>query len=308
MADATDVIDKTDATADADKAADKTADTTADKTADTDKGGDKTADADAADWRARMAGDDAELSKFLGKYHSEQAALKGFRDTYGQLRSGKFIKPLGEDPKDEEVAAYRKAIGVPESVDDYAKDLPDGLVLGDDDLKGQGGIERYLKVMHDANVPKGAAAALIGEFMKDKEELAATMADAEKAAKQASEDALREEWGSDYRRNLNIVDSYLETLPADVRAAIDGGFGADGVSLKSNAGFIKFLAGLAFEANPVATVVPGSGADQASGIADEIAKIEKFMRENRPAYNKDEKMQARLRELYAARDKLAKAA
>lgn len=37
-------------------------------------------------------------------------------------------------------------------------------------------------------------------------------------------------------------------------------------------------------------------------IAEEIAGIEAFMKKDRPAYNKDEWKQARLRELYSWRD------
>jgi hypothetical protein len=55
--------------------------------------------------------------------------------------------------------------------------------------------------------------------------------------------------------------------------------------------------------NPMASVVPGAGANLASAIEDEITSIEKVMRENRKAYNGDEKMQQRLRDLYSARER-----
>jgi len=65
----------------------------------------------------------------------------------------------------------------------------------------------------------------------------------------------------------------------------------------------RWLAMNARTINPVATVVPGAGANIAGAIDDEITSIEKMMRTDRQAYNKDEKMQARLRELYGARER-----
>ena len=56
--------------------------------------------------------------------------------------------------------------------------------------------------------------------------------------------------------------------------------------------------------NPAGVVVPGSHADPSKGVDDEISTIEKTMRTNRSEYNRDEKMQARYRELLGAREKL----
>jgi len=46
---------------------------------------------------------------------------------------------------------------------------------------------------------------------------------------------------------------------------------------------------------------PGQTSDPQQTVEDEIGQIEKVMREDRRAYNADEKMQARLRELYDIR-------
>jgi hypothetical protein len=254
------------------------------------------------DWRARMAGDDADLAKFLGRHASEQAAVKEFKKLHGEIRSGKFIKPLSDDPSESEIKAYREQVGVPEKPDGYLDKLADGLVVGDADKPF---VEKFLADMHAVNAPPKDVNAALGAYYKIVEEQTAAATEADKAAKSASEDALREEWGGDYRRNINVVDGFLETLDADVREAVTNGYGPDGVSLGNNAAFVKWLAKLALDANPLATVVPGTGAAQASSIQDEIDKIEKTMRENRAAYNADTKMQARYLELLTAQEKLA---
>jgi len=65
---------------------------------------------------------------------------------------------------------------------------------------------------------------------------------------------------------------------------------------------LKLLLGLALMENPAGALVPAGAGP--SGISDEIAQIEKFMNTNRAAYNKDERMQARYRDLIDAREKV----
>ena len=81
-----------------------------------------------------------------------------------------------------------------------------------------------------------------------------------------------------------------------------GGRFSDGTPFMSDPKVLNYLLGLARELNPLGTVLPGQGGDLAQGVDAEIATIEKFMKTNRGEYNKDAKMQARLRELYTARD------
>jgi hypothetical protein len=281
-----------------------TADDGAGKGADgADAGAGKDGGADAVDWRARMAGEDPDLSKFLGRYTSEAAALRDFKKLHGDMRSGKFIKPLDENATDEEKAAYRKQLGVPDEPKGYLDKLPDGLVVGEDDRPF---VDVFLGKMHEAGAPPGLTGAALEAYYQIVEEQAAAESDQLATAKVAGEEALRAEWGKDYRRNLNALHGHLDTLPPEVKEAFTNGRGADGVPLGYNPEVMKWLSGLALEANPLATVVPGAGANQASAIADEIAKIEKMMREDRSAYNKDEKIQARYRELVSAREKLPK--
>lgn len=266
------------------------------------KGGDG-GDAGAKDWRAEMAGEDKDLLGFMGRYHSKDAFLKGFKKLNDDMRSGKFIKPLDENSTDEEKAAWAKANGVPETPEAYLEKLPDGLVIGDDDKPA---VDAFVKAMHAAGAPKGVADAALKAYYDIVDEQMGAQAEANNSAKQATEDALREEWGADYRRNVNVLKGAIDALPEGVGEALTNAVGGDGVQILNNAEVIKWLMGITLDQNPLATVVPGAGANQASAIAEEIAKIESTMRSNRAAYNRDEKMQARYRELLAARDKLPK--
>jgi hypothetical protein len=254
----------------------------------------------AEDWRARLAGDDDKLMGFLSRYTDEKAfvaAAKKDRETARSKLGGK----LPDNPTDEDVAEFRKQNGIPDAPEGYLEALPKGLVIGDDDKPA---IERVLAKAHAANASPAVANAFIEGYYELADEQAAAQAEAVAANKQANDDILREEWGPDYRRNVNITDAYLTTLPAEVSAAIVGGMDDKGMPLGANASFIKWLAGEALDKNPLSTVVPGAGANQASAIADEMAAIETRMRTDRSGYNKDEKMQARYRELIEAKQKI----
>lgn len=253
------------------------------------------------DWRSELAGEDADLLKYLGRFASKTAALADAKKIHGEIRAGKYVKPLGDDPTEAELTAYRKQMGVPDKPEGYLEQLGDGLTVGDDDKPF---VNQFLEAMHGANAPPALTAAAIQTYYKIVEEQVAAENEQLATAKSASEEALREEYGKDYKRNLTAMHAHLDTLPAAVKEAFTHGYGKDGIPLGYTPEVMKWVISLALDANPLATVVPGGGGNIASAIADEIAAIEKFMRDDRKAYNKDEAKQARLRELYDARDKL----
>ena len=256
----------------------------------------------ASDWRSEWAAGDDKLLGWLGRYQSPKAAMAAVKKHGDDIASGKYVKPLGEDATDEEVAAYRKQNGVPDKPDDYLENLSDGFVIGDDDKSLVG---RYLPIMQNMNIPKSAAEALIKEFKADADDTAAAKIEANEQAKSAAEEALRQEWVNpgEYKRNINILNNYFGGLPQDVNEAVIGATDANGVQLLNNPAVVKFFMDQALKDNPIATVVPGAGANQASAIADEIETLEKKM-ENRREWFKDEASQARYQELITARDKL----
>lgn len=253
------------------------------------------------DWRTHFAGGDEKLLKLAGRYQSPKALLEGTAQLRAKLSSGKVIEPLGDDATDEEKAAFRKALNVPDAAADYEKSLPEGYVLGDDDKPRA---QLLFDKMHAVNASPAAVNAALEVHQHLIEEQQAALADADAEAKDRAIEEMRDEWGADYKRNLNVAKSYLDTLPEPVANALKNGRGPDGMALANNPAIIRWLTAQALEANPLATVVPGAGANQASAIADEIASIKKQM--GTPAYAKNEPLQARYRELLAAQEKLPK--
>ena len=95
---------------------------------------------------------------------------------------------------------------------------------------------------------------------------------------------------------IDIGTSEVKALLLDARLG-------DGTRLGDNPAALKWLAGLAAEANPAGFVAPGGG--QIEGVKTELETIRKYRLENRTAYFADEKMQARERQLLAAQEKLS---
>lgn len=251
-------------------------------------------------WRDQLAGDDAKYRKQLERYASPEALAKAHRELQTKLSSGEFrVAKLSDEPTDKELAQWRKDNGVPEKADDYLADLPSGIVLGDEDKER---VSSFLEAMHGKNVSKEHVQAAIewNQQMIDQENQARYDRNVE--AQHKTEDALRQEWGPEYRRNINLINGVLDGLPKDAKELFINAQAGDGVSIFNNPDVAKWLVDVARAVNPVATVVPGASNPQA--ITDEITTLEKRMREDYEGWFKDDAAQSRLRQLYEAQERL----
>lgn len=267
------------------------------------KAGDGKAD-DAAgywpgDWRTKVAGDDEKEQQRLTRFASPADLYKQNRELEKKLSSGNLKPVLVKDAKPEDVAAYRKAHGIPETPDKY--DISDLKV----EVQDKEFMDGILKAAHDAHQTPDQIKPVIKTFFelaaKSKEKMAELDAEVGKKA----EDELRSEWGADYRRHTNLINGLMDlTGDPKLNEALMNGRLADGTLVKHSVGMQKFLLGLALINNPAGVVVPSHNGNPMQGLEDEIGKIEKLMRTDRKAYDRDTKSQERLRELYGAREKL----
>ena len=251
-------------------------------------------------WRERMAGEDADKVERLQRYQSPKALAEALFAAQDKIRSGSLKAQLPKDANEQEIVEYRKANGIPETPAGYLEKLPDGLVIGEDDKPI---FESFVASLHAENAdPKIAHAAVkwYNDFVEQQE---AAVTEADTAAKRATEDALRLEWGSDYRTNINVLQSYLDTMPAAISEVLRDARDSGGKALFNDPEFVQWLVGHAREVNSVSTLVGAGGSPPGKSLDDEISGIEKFMRTNRADYNRDQKMQDRLLQLYGAREK-----
>lgn len=262
------------------------------------------------DWRKNVAGDDDKLLKRMERYASPKALAEALVSVQNRISAGELRGALPKNATDEQVKQWREENGIPEAPDKYDLQLAKGLVIGDDDKPI---IDDMLKALHGVNANSAIASQAVNFYYQAIENAEAQRQEADRASAQASEDALRAEWGSEFRANLNSIDGLLATAPAGIKDQIKFGRLSDGTPIMANADAIRWLNNLAREINPVSTLIPNSGADISGSIDAELAKIEKNMAAPKgtpehQAYWNDDKAQARYRDLLNAKERSKKAA
>lgn len=253
------------------------------------------------DWREKWAGQDDKKLNHLKRFASPEAAFDALVAAQNKIRSGEYKAALPKDAKPEEVAQWRKDNGIPETPEGYELKFDNGLVIGDED---KGRVQSFLGVAHKSNYTPDQVKAAVAWSYEHEQKLTEERLAKDESEKEACISAMSQEWGHEYQQNKAAVANLMSMFPDDVRDLIIGGRLADGTGLFNHPQVWRGFAALARELNPAGTTVPGGSGSQAQSVDDEIASIEKYMRENRTAYYKDETKQARLRELYAAREKL----
>lgn len=253
------------------------------------------------DWRAKLD-KEGKHAKTLERFASPNALLDSYMSLRQKVDSGelKAVTPYPDKGKPEEQVAWRKAHGIPEKAEDYSLKLAEGLVIGEVDKPF---VDDFLKVAHGANATPEQVNQLLGWYYTNQEKALMEQADKDSSYLAQSEDTLHQEWGGEYRVNVNIIKGLVDTMPADVRDLFVNSRLGDGTVLMNHPDIARWLVHTGRTINPMATVVPGAGANVSGAIDDEITSIEKMMKENRKAYNSDPKIQARLRDLYNARER-----
>lgn len=259
-------------------------------------------------WRNEMVGGDEKELQQIGRYATPADVWKKARALEQRLSSGEFKRtvPFPDKGTPEEQASWRKEAGIPEAPDKY--ELPkgkDGKPVYD---PAKPEVANFLKAAHAANMAPQHVQATLQFLAQEAQRQDDEDRQQDEQEQKAYEDTQRAKWGQDYRRNENLIGGLLDTAPQGVKDLLLKSRLADGTLLKNHPGVQDFLIGLALQINPQGTVVPNSSGNIGVAIDDEIAKIEKVMRENRKEYNRDEKMQARYRDLIAARQRTPKAA
>jgi hypothetical protein len=268
-------------------------------------GADKGADAAAADWRVKMAGEDKDFLKRLGRFSDEAAFAKSYRSLEQKLSSGEFKKALPETATDEERATWRKENGLPEAADGYVEKLalPNGLVLGEADKPI---VSEFAKAAYDGNVAPDQFNKLVAKYYEIQEAQKVAQEAADDTFRQESEEALRAEWeGPNYRRNLTAVRNMMSGWPEGLADRVLAGRTPDGRKLGDDPAFIKQLATLAVEINPIATLLPAGTADPGKTAQAELDSIRELRRNDPNKYDADKKLQQRELELIEALQKVA---
>lgn len=196
-------------------------------------------------WRDQLAGGDDKLKGLLKRYTSPDAFAKAFKELRTAYDSRKPAKAeaeeLPENPTDEQLAAYRKAKGVPEKPEDYEFEVQEGRELGDAEYEI---FMDFAKHMHERNMPADVVKKVSSWFLDYREIAMQKAADMARAHRVETEELLRTEWGADYRANVNMMSNVLrEHLGSQAPELLSKQF-FDGSLLGDNELFIRLIADL----------------------------------------------------------------
>lgn len=256
-------------------------------------------------WRENIAGEDQEAMKTLVRFSDPGALWKSYNELRTKVSKGelKSNQPFPDKGTEQEQAAWRQEHNIPDKPESYDLALPDGLVIGEEDKPF---VDSFLKSAHAANLSNEAVKANLGWYFGEYlPEIERERGEEDAEFRRESYATLQEKWGPDFKRNVESVKSLLMLAPESLRPRFWSGRLADGKAIGDDPEVLQFLAYIAHELNPASTLTGVVGGDTMKSIDGRIAEIEKVIRTDRKAYNKDEKMQQEYRDLLSAKEKIA---
>lgn len=243
-------------------------------------------------WQARLAGEDKDALKQLGRYASPEDIWKKARSLERRLSSGELRATLPKDAKAEEIAAWRKDNGIPEAADKY--DLA-GLPVKEEDA----GVIKdiILKNAHASNFNADQAKTAVKTYYEIVDGMERAQQERDETQRQETLDVLAEEWGGRFGAYRNRVENLLTLFPEGVRKEVLNARLPDGTALFNNPDVLKTFVAMSLKDIPEGVHVPAEGGDIGKTALSEYKEMQKSMRENRSAYNKDASKQSRMGEL-----------
>lgn len=154
-------------------------------------------------------------------------SYKSLESTLGKRAPQGALVP-GADASEEQIAEYRRAIGVPDLPAGYRlrpEALPEGLSW--DDVRGS----RMAETFHKHNVTPAAAQAIVDDFMQGELQNHKLAKAAYDQLMTSREESLREEWGAGYGKKVGEITKLVSSL----------GFDPNDAELFGNAKVLGFL-------------------------------------------------------------------
>lgn len=254
------------------------------------------------DWRKQLAGDDDKALKKLERYKSPQDIFKAMQEAQTKLSEGMQITSLPENATEEQVAEYRKKMDIPEDPKGYLESLPEGLVFGEED---EPLVATFVDKMHAINASPEVVKNALSWYNEMQEAQETQQVEQDREFRKTAEDELRQEWGGEYRANVNSIENFLASAPDGLGQNLMNARLADGTLLGANPQVLRWLANMADTVNPAGFTSPGDISTQAESVKAELDKIREIRRTNPDKYFGDEAMQERFRKLVEAEERLS---
>lgn len=256
------------------------------------------------DWRTRIAvassTDSEKEIKRLERFEGPEQIYKSFREMERKMSAGELRTSLPKGASPDETARWRQENGIPAKPEDYKVTMPQGKEAPKED---DAFLSAFRKSALDSNYTQAQFDHAVSTWYSEVDRQLQAITEHEREAEQKTEDALRQEWGADYRPNKAMAEALLARAPAGFRDRFMNGHLADYTPIRASPDAWKWLVQMEREINPASTVVPGAGGDLGKTIDTELTEIKALMANNNSEYWKGPKAdgyQKRYRDLLAA--------
>jgi uncharacterized protein YpuA (DUF1002 family) len=243
------------------------------------------------DWRENIT--NPKLRNSAGKFTSLDALVESYNKMGGELKSR--IRVPGEDASEEDVAKFRKALGVPNSAEEYALTPPEGKEYDEADLAI---ISEFAEVALEHNVPAAAFSAFMQKLAERASGLRENVAEQIEDAREEAEEALHKEWGNDFDKNVQMATRAAKAHGGTEFVKFLNSTKVEGYGLLGDhPDMVKFLAQIGSKSDEHDMVLHSSASERQSA-QDEIREIQEKYQVGSQAYNSP-KVQKRLQQLFA---------
>lgn len=227
----------------------------------------------------------AKAEKWLGTRSSVRDIFKSAYSAdskISEISEGRIKVPTGKDDDPKDVAAFRKALGVPEAADKYAVWQPDGAPEMNEADKEMW--DEALKDFHGANMGQRQVDAVAKAFARATAAAEKAMTQRAAAAAEKAQEDLRVEYGRDYKPNIELANRWLgeqlKDFGADAKGILNKRFD-DGTALGEHPDFVKWIVSMAKQDSDAGAFV--------QGVSTEGVNIDKRIDELSSLQTKDPK-------------------
>lgn len=164
-------------------------------------------------WTNHLPDDAVPYKETLARYKTVPDMAKAL--AHANALVGRKLGVPSEKSTPEEVAAYRKALGVPESLEEYdftPAEVPEGFNWDKDAMKP------FAEVAHKHHIPPGAMKELAGLFAQYESSKVDVLQGMFDQQRQEAVSTLQKEWGGDFQKNLSVAKQAAKIAGVDANS------------------------------------------------------------------------------------------
>jgi len=188
-----------------------------------------------------MANGDDKAARLLERYTSPDAVGKALMSAQQRIRSGEVKLRPGAEATDEQRAEWRLEHGIPETAGDY--DVPlllDGKYEDLDEF-GKASIDAFRGTFHELDMPPEHAEKIMSVANDVALNQMERQAETDALRQEETEDALRTDWGADYRKNIALNARFMHDRLGDGWQSFVTARTPKGLRLADDPKFNKFI-------------------------------------------------------------------